>query len=93
MHDPGERYDRNVRLFGAEGQRALRQTSATLVGVGGLGSALAQHLELLGAGSVTVIDPEELEDSNRNRLVGARADDPVPGTSKVEIARRMIEQR
>ena len=39
-----ERYDRNARLFGNEGQRKIRQTKVAVVGVGGLGSPLVQHL-------------------------------------------------
>lgn len=87
-----ERYDRNIRLFGEEGQRKLRQTKVALIGVGGLGSPVAQHLALLGVGHVTLVDDEELDETNRNRFVGARHDDPVPGSPKVMLARRHIRE-
>jgi molybdopterin/thiamine biosynthesis adenylyltransferase len=86
------RYDRNIRLFGEEGQRRLRATKATVIGVGGLGSPLVQHLALLGVGSMTLIDDEELDETNRNRFVGAWYDDPVPGSAKVLIAARLVRE-
>jgi len=85
------RYDRNIGLFGAEGQRKLRQTSVAVVGVGGLGSAMVQQLALLGVGSISLIDSEELDDSNRNRFIGARSHDPVPGSLKVNLAHRLVQ--
>ena len=56
-----ERYDRNIRLFGAEGQERLRSTIVTIVAIGGLGSPLAQHLALLGVGKINEVEPEELD--------------------------------
>ena len=55
MKDLPERYDSNIRFFGKDGQRKLQQTRVTLIGVGGLGSPMAQHLALLGVGSVTLV--------------------------------------
>ena len=51
---------------------SCRQAKVTLIGVNGLGSPLAQHLALLGVGSVTLVDDEELDETNRNRFIGAR---------------------
>jgi molybdopterin/thiamine biosynthesis adenylyltransferase len=41
---------------------------------------------------VTLIDDEELYETSRNRFVGARHDDPVPGSPKAAIARRLIHE-
>jgi len=87
-----ERYHRSMLLFGADGQRALRQIGVAIVGAGGVGSALAQHLALLGVHRITSIDPEELEETNRNRFIGARITDAVPGTLKVAIVDRLIRE-
>ena len=92
MKDLPKRYDRNIRFFGEDGQRKLQQTRVALIGVGGLGSPMAQHLALLGVGSVTLVDDEELDETNRNRFIGARNDDPVPGSPKVQLAARLIEE-
>lgn len=90
IDDP--RYDRNVRFFGTEGQNTLSGLRATLVGVGGLGSPLTQHLALLGVGHIDLFDDEDLDDTNRNRFVGARSDDPVPGSAKVDLAARLVRE-
>lgn len=87
-----DRYDRNIRLFGAEGQQKLRGTEVAVIGGGGLGSAICQHLALLGVGEITVVEDEYLDNTNRNRFIGARADDPVPGTHKVEVIERLVRE-
>ncbi len=87
-----ERYERSMRLFGVDGQRALSNASVAIVGAGGVGSALAQHHALLGVRRVTSIDPEELDETNRNRFIGARITDPVPGTAKVTLIDRLIRE-
>jgi molybdopterin/thiamine biosynthesis adenylyltransferase len=92
VSDLPPRYDRNIRLFGEDGQRKLRRTKVVFMGVGGLGSPLAQHMALLGVGQVSLADDEELDETNRNRFVGARHDDPVPGSRKVELAARLIRE-
>lgn len=86
------RYDRNMRLFGKEGQEKLRGTNVTVLGVGGLGSPLVQHLALLGVSKATLVDDEEIDETSRNRFVGARHDDPVPGSVKVQLAARLIRE-
>ncbi|OHB32997.1 MAG: hypothetical protein A2X79_00770 [Desulfuromonadaceae bacterium GWB2_53_15] len=87
-----DRYDRNIRLFGAEGQQKLRETVVTLIGAGGLGSAICQHLALLGVGKIFVIEDESLDNTNRNRFIGARADDPIPGTHKLDVIKRLVRE-
>jgi len=85
------RYERQERFFGAEGQRKLKHTRISVVGVGGLGCIVSQQLSLLGVGEITLIDSEELTDTDRNRNVYAYSSDLVPGTSKLDIAERYIK--
>lgn len=85
-----ERFDRNIRLFGAEGQRRIRSSHVGIVGCGGLGEHVLQQLACLGVGTLTLVDDEELSKTNRNRYVLARHADTVPGTHKVDIAERAI---
>jgi molybdopterin/thiamine biosynthesis adenylyltransferase len=92
MKGPRERDHRSILLFGAEGQRKMRSTSVAVIGDGGLGSPLIQHLTLLGVRKITPIDPQELDETNRNRFFGARDTDPVPGTLKVMISDRLIRE-
>ena len=83
------RYDRNARFFGQSGQDALAAATVAVVGVGGLGTHVVQQLALLGVGSLVLIDSEELEKTNRNRYVGLRQDDLIPGLLKVDLGRRL----
>ena len=87
-----ERDDRNVRFFGQIGQDRLAAASVAVVGVGGLGTHVVQQLALLGVGRLVLIDPEQVEETNRNRYVGLRHSDPVPGLPKVTLGRRLAEE-
>lgn len=84
------RFDRNERLFGRDGQEKLRRLHVAVPGCGGLGQHVVQQLASLGVGELTLIDDEDLSHSNLNRYPLARHDDPVPGTAKVDIAARTI---
>ena len=86
------RFDRNILFFGKEGQERLSEANVAVVGIGGLGSHVVQQLALLGVGRLILIDPEELDDTNRNRYIGVRHDDPVPGTTKVAIGERLARE-
>lgn len=86
-----ERFDRNIRFFGKEGQDRLAASHVAVVGVGGLGTHVVQQLALLGVGHLTLIDKQELDGTNLNRYVGARHDDPIPGTPKVDIGERIVK--
>lgn len=83
-----ERDDRQVRAFGASGQRLVRRLHFGVVGAGGTGSLQCQQLAHLGATRITVIDPDLVEETNLNRLVGSVPSDV--GQPKVKVAARMI---
>lgn len=84
------RFDRNERLFGKEGQAKLHGIRIAIMGAGGIGGHVIEQTALFGVGSVGVVDCEDLSLSNRNRYIGAWHTDPIPGTPKVEIAKRHI---
>jgi molybdopterin/thiamine biosynthesis adenylyltransferase len=84
------RYDRQVRAFGEEGQAVLRNLSIAIVGLGGTGSVAAQQLGHLGVGRFVLVDPDLLEDTNLNRVVGTS--DVSVGQGKVRIAAALIRE-
>ncbi|GAA0950576.1 hypothetical protein GCM10009554_50690 [Kribbella koreensis] len=82
------RYDRQVRLFGAEGQARIRAAHVVLFGTGGNGSHVVQQLAYAGVRHWTLVEFDTADDTNLNRLVGAGPDDV--GTAKIDIAKRMV---
>ena len=87
-----ERYDRNERFFGEEGQAKLASVSVAVVGIGGIGTHVVQQLALLGVGKIVMIDAEEIDTTNLNRYIGVRFTDPIPGTLKVSIGERLASE-
>lgn len=84
------KYDRQVQAFGLEGQSALQNMVVAIVGLGGTGSVVAQQLAHLGVRAFILVDPDVVEDTNLNRLVGAMPSDV--GVSKTAVAARRIEE-
>lgn len=78
-------------FLGEDSETVLGRTRAALVGLGGGGSHVAQQLAHLGVGSFLPIDPDCMEDTNLNRLVGGTMEDVKLGTAKVDIAERVIK--
>ena len=82
------RFDRQVRAFGKNGQSAVKATRLAVVGLGGTGSFVAQELAHLGVQDFLLIDPDVVEETNLNRILGATTADI--GRRKVEVAERAI---
>lgn len=84
-----ERYDRQMRAFGEEGQAILSSMTVAIVGLGGTGSVAAQQLAHLGVGSFVLIDSDVIEKTNLNRVVGTV--EKSVGHKKVNVAAQMLE--
>jgi molybdopterin/thiamine biosynthesis adenylyltransferase len=84
------RYSRNEALFGAEGQRKIRDSSVAIVGLGGLGAPIGQQLAYLGVSDFALIDFDEVTPSSLNRLIGGVPADAEASVAKVEVVRRTI---
>jgi len=87
-HPTDERFDRQVRLFGAEGQERLGGLHVGVIGAGGGGSILAEQLMHLGIGRLTVVDPDIVKTHNLSRIMGATRADARAGTKKVDVVAR-----
>lgn len=83
------RYARHLGLFGAEGQERIGTMCVAVVGLGGLGSHVAQQLAHLGVTRFVLADGDTVSESNLNRHIGAIMSDV--GTPKVDVAARLIE--
>ena len=84
------RYSRHLLIpeVGLEGQRKLKNSSALIIGTGGLGSPVALYLAAAGVGRIGLVDYDVVDSSNLQRQV-------IHGTStvgklKVESARAKL---
>ena len=77
-------------FLGEDSGAVLAATRVAIVGLGGGGSHIAQQLAHVGVGHFRLVDPDRIEDSNLNRLVGGTRADVDAATPKVEIAKRQI---
>ena len=71
------RYARHIALprFGAQGQSRLAQSSALIVGLGGLGSVASLYLANAGIGQLLINDFDRVDASNLPRQLLFRASD------------------
>jgi len=84
--------DRQVRALTALGNRRLRDLDVAVVGAGGTGSPVAEQLVRMGVASLTLVDPDVLDDSsNLRRVVGSRPADLTSSAQKVDVVARHLE--
>ena len=80
------RYARQIALpeFGEAGQQRLAESRVLLVGLGGLGSPAALYLAAAGVGHLTLVDFDEVDETNLQRQVLYTASDA--GRPKLDAA-------
>jgi molybdopterin/thiamine biosynthesis adenylyltransferase len=86
------RYQRQLIIpdFGEEGQSKLKDASAIIIGVGGLGCSSAIYLTAAGVGHITIVDFDTVELSDLNRQILYGQDDI--GEKKVVAAGRRLKK-
>ncbi len=85
-----DRYDRQIRIFGIEGQEKIKKSHIVVVGVGGLGSVVSKYLVAAGVGKITIIDKDVVELSDLNRQVLYDVD--AIGKEKVFYAEKKLKK-
>jgi molybdopterin-synthase adenylyltransferase len=78
-------------FLGADSEVVLGTRRVGIAGLGGGGSHVAQQFAHVGIGSFVLSDPDTMEDTNLNRLVGGTRADVRRKTLKVDIAERTIK--
>lgn len=66
-----ERFSRTALLMGDAGMERLADTRVIILGVGGVGSWCAEGLVRSGIGHLTIVDPDDISESNINRQLMA----------------------
>ena len=91
--EPG-RYDRQIiyENFGPQGQKQLAAASVLIVGVGGLGSSLAELLCRAGVGRLRLVDVDTVTLDNLHRQHLYTEADVAGGRTKVAAASEHLAQ-
>ena len=87
-----ERFSRQIVLkeIGIIGQKKIISSKVLIIGVGGLGSPVAEFLSRAGVGRIGVVDNDKINLSNLHRQTLYRTSDI--GKSKVKIVKDRIKQ-
>ncbi|WP_442761764.1 tRNA threonylcarbamoyladenosine dehydratase [Malikia spinosa] len=78
------------RLYGSEGAQRIFDAHAIVVGIGGVGSWVAEAFARSGVGRITLIDLDHVSESNINRQLQALSS--TQGQAKIEAMRDRIAQ-
>jgi tRNA A37 threonylcarbamoyladenosine dehydratase len=78
------------RLYGVQGAQRIRAAHVAVVGIGGVGSWAAEALARSGVGRLTLVDLDNVAESNINRQIHALSS--TVGQVKVEAMRERIAQ-
>jgi len=77
------------RLYSGQGVGKLQQSSVTVIGIGGVGSWVAEALARTAIGHIILIDLDDICVTNTNRQIHAKSD--TVGKLKVEIMAERIK--
>ncbi len=83
MSDYENRFGGIARLYGRQAYEQLRNSHFCVIGIGGVGSWAAEALARTGIGEITLIDHDDIANSNINRQIHALSD--TTEQSKVEV--------
>ena len=83
-----ELFERNLGVLTEKDQERVREARVMIIGVGGMGSALAIILARTGFSHFLIVDPEVFEPSNMNRQICCFID--TLGKPKVEVLKQEI---
>ncbi|TWI64377.1 JAB domain-containing protein similar to deubiquitination enzymes [Pseudoduganella lurida] len=75
--------------FGAQARSELNRLSVAVIGASGTGSIVIEQAARLGFGRITMVDFDEVETKNLNRILNSRSKDV--GVSKVKVLSEAIE--
>lgn len=84
------RYERQISIFGEEGQRKLKKAKVFIAGAGGLGCSISAYLAVAGVGRLRVVDNDVVALENLNRQI-LHWDNDI-GRKKSESAKEKLKR-
>ncbi len=85
-----ELFKRTVTVWGEENHTRLARLRIGIVGLGSVGSNVAENLARMGFQKFVLLDFDEIQTHNLDRLIGATIDDI--GKLKIDVAEREIHK-
>ncbi len=67
--DELKRYERQISIFGEDGQEKLKKAKVFIAGAGGLGSSISTYLTVAGVGKLRMVDNDIVALENLNRQI------------------------
>lgn len=86
-----QRYDRQIRLWGAEAQNNLRKSNILLIGLTGLGSEIVKNVVLSGVNSMTLCDGRRIGEIEKSNLGLVESQMLIPFDKKQEHDKSLAE--
>lgn len=93
LHPPPPRKNilrRTFDTWGREAQNSIARLRCGVVGLGSVGSIVAESIVRIGVTRITLIDPDRVEEHNLDRLLHATRRDI--GRFKVDVAARRLQR-
>ena len=87
----GENQIATRSVWGRYNQSLIANTHVGIIGLGSVGSIVAESLSRIGVSKITIIDPQYIETRNLDRTLGATAEDVEKRIPKVTISERLIK--
>lgn len=86
----GNKFDRTKRLLGANAMEKLKDSHVAVFGIGGVGGHAVEALVRSGVGAITIVDSDDVAESNINRQLIATT--KTVGLKKVDVMEeRLLE--
>ena len=85
-----KKFDRTKRLLGAESMKKLDCAHVAVFGIGGVGGHAADALARSGIGEITIVDSDEVAESNINRQLIATT--KTVGCKKVDVMKEHLTE-
>jgi hypothetical protein len=79
-----------ISVWGSRAQADVARCRVGIVGLGSVGSLVAEAVSRIGVQNVVLIDHDVIEERNLDRTLGTTAEDAVNATPKVEVAGRSM---
>jgi hypothetical protein len=83
---------RTIQAFGAKTFQKLNELKIGIVGCSGTGSPTIEQLTRLGVGKLVLVDPDNIETKNLNRIINSKKCHAQNGVAKVAMFHKAIKE-